>query len=212
MRCMKFGSLLIAPAFFLVLFSGNAIPSDQQELQKRDFRAASTSTHSADTWTQADWDSWLQELEAAYLAGMPEEQLYWWIENQLEALQAAEPALNVDLPDPYPGWGGSGGGGAPPGGGVDPYSSSQPDYGIQSFPCNPNAPGGCNPPEIQHPGIVDFASPTTIQEIRTFGATLAAAGVAAGNTPTVVVGASLVAVSEGLELWVLETDDDTESE
>lgn len=167
------------------------------------------SNQSTDVWTQTDWDVWLADLEAAYDSGMSAEMLYWWIETQLAALESAEPSLSIDLPEPYPGWGG-GADPTPPGGPIEPQSSRGSKATILAPPCNPNAPGGCEAPVIVNPGIVDFADPATIQEIRLFGAVLALAGSLGGHKPTTVVGATLVVVAEGLELWVLESDDEDE--
>ena len=80
----------------------------------------------ASQWTESDWIAWWENIEDLYLAGVDEEGIYWLLRHDLEVLgHFSEFFSDLDLPDPYPGWGG----GAPdphdPMPPMIPYSSGQ---------------------------------------------------------------------------------------
>ncbi len=130
---------------------------------------AQSSDHSApdsttSVWTQQDWVNWWTAIEDLYLNGISEEDLYWQVRLDIEALGYNEPALqNIDFPAPYPGWSGSGGGS---GGGdhIKPYGSHAPrergaeydggGYGLQ-YKCNlgsaTRCPRGPDPWDVVEP-------------------------------------------------------------
>jgi hypothetical protein len=48
--------------------------------------AITTSNTSTSVWTEADWALWWDGVENMYLAGISDEEIYWKIRLDLEAL------------------------------------------------------------------------------------------------------------------------------
>jgi hypothetical protein len=169
-----------------------------------------SATQNVDVWTESDWVIWWDYVQLRMDQGASNQEIYWLIHDQMEALSAVDPRFSFSYPPPYSGWTDDG----PIY--VEPYSvpgkrfkgeqgPGSADFGLQNFVCGADS----NYPFSTCPRVPDLLEPPP---------TRVAAGLAwlgsmltrTSHPASRAVGAAMVEVAAAMFFFIETLEDEDE--